>query len=554
MKHSNIIHLCGHSVVIRVALCLFGLSMFQWIEAENSKNKRLKADEMIYLVHADELRYDQFGPTGDAQIVKGRVHFTHQGSSLWCDSAYFYQTSNSVKAFGNVRYVKGKELSLKADRAAYDGMRQLLEARKNVVLHHSGKTLYTDSLDYDRFNDYAYFFEGGRLIDGKDRLVSDWGDYNLKTREATFWYNVRMKSANRTITTDELHYDTRQSKAHVVGPSTIVQNGSIIHTSDAYFNSKTDKAEMYGRSTVTEKDKEITGDSLYYNKRTGLARGLGNVVYVDKLNKNELTGQRLFYNEKTGYGFATGRALVKDYSQRDTLYLHADSMKLFTFHLNTDSMYRKVHGFNHVKIYRKDVQAICDSLVFSSKDSCITMYHDPIAWSGDRQILGEVIKIYMNDSTVREAHVINQALSVERIPQQKYFNQLSSKEISAYFTDGKIRRTVASGNAKAIFYPVDDKDSTLQGHIYIETDTIKMYISPERRLERIWTPKNTGVMLPMTQIPASKLKLPEFAWFEELRPTDPQDVFVWRGKGEDNALKIIKRHQAPLQNLADTTP
>ena len=83
MKHSNIIHLCGHSVVIRVALCLFGLSMFQWIEAENRKNKRLKADEMIYLVHADELRYDQFGPTGDAQIVKGRVHFTHQGSSLW---------------------------------------------------------------------------------------------------------------------------------------------------------------------------------------------------------------------------------------------------------------------------------------------------------------------------------------------------------------------------------------------------------------------------------------------------------------------------------------
>ena len=81
-----------------------------------------------------------------------------------------------------------------------------------------------------------------------------------------------------------------------------------------------------------------------------------------------------------------------------------------------------------------------------------------------------------------------------------------------------------------------------------------MYISPERRLEKIWTPKNTGVMLPMTQIPASKLKLPEFAWFEELRPTDPQDVFVWRGKGEDNALKIIKRHQAPLQNLAETTP
>lgn len=546
MNFSGIIrYICGHRTIIVVTLCLFELCLVSRSIAGTGK----KADEKVYLVHADELRYDQYGPIPDAQIVKGRVHFTHKGSSLWCDSAYFYQQSNSVKAFGHVRYVQGKEVSLKADRAAYDGIRQLLEARNNVVLTHGNKILYTDSLDYDRFNDYAYFFEGGRLVDGKDRLVSDWGDYNLKTREATFWYNVKMRSGDRTVTTDELHYDTQKSLAHVIGPSKIIQNGSVINTSDGYFDSKSDRAEMYSRSTVVDKDKEITGDSLFYNKRTGLARGLGNVIYVDKRNRNQLTGQRLIYNEKTGYGFATGHALVKDYSQEDTLYMHADSMKVYTFNINTDSMYRKVHCFNHVKVYRQDIQAICDSLVFNSQDSCMTMYRDPIAWTGTRQILGEIIKVYMNDSTVREAHVINQALSVERIPGEKYFNQLSSKEISGYFIKGKIRRVFASGNAKAIFYPIDDKDSTLQGHIYIETDTIKMFISPERQLEKIWTPKNTGVMLPMTQIPAEKLKLPEFAWFEELRPTDPEDVFYWRGKDEGSALKVIKRHEAPLQKI-----
>ena len=546
MNFSGIIrYICGHRTIIVVTLCLFELCLVSRSIAGTGK----KADKKVYLVHADELRYDQYGPVPDAQIVKGRVHFTHKGSSLWCDSAYFYQQSNSVKAFGHVRYVQGKEVSLKADRAAYDGIRQLLEARNNVVLTHGNKILYTDSLDYDRFNDYAYFFEGGRLVDGKDRLVSDWGDYNLKTREATFWYNVKMRSGDRTVTTDELHYDTQKSLAHVIGPSKIIQNGSVINTSDGYFDSKSDRAEMYSRSTVVDKDKEITGDSLFYNKRTGLARGLGNVIYVDKRNRNQLTGQRLIYNEKTGYGFATGHALVKDYSQEDTLYMHADSMKVYTFNINTDSMYRKVHCFNHVKVYRQDIQAICDSLVFNSQDSCMTMYRDPIAWTGTRQILGEIIKVYMNDSTVREAHVINQALSVERIPGEKYFNQLSSKEISGYFIKGKIRRVFASGNAKAIFYPIDDKDSTLQGHIYIETDTIKMFISPERKLEKIWTPKNTGVMLPMTQIPAEKLKLPEFAWFEELRPTDPEDVFYWRGKDEGSALKVIKRHEAPLQKI-----
>jgi lipopolysaccharide export system protein LptA len=535
-----------------MVLCLFGLSLFQTIGAAGRKGKRMSMDERVYLVHADILKFDQFGPNPDAQIVKGRVHFTHQGASLWCDSAYFFQESNSVKAFGHVRYVQGRELSLRANRASYDGMRQLLEARNNVVLHHGNKVLYTDSLDFDRFNSYAYFFEGGRLVDGKDRLSSDWGDYNTKTREAVFWYNVRMHSSNRIITTDELHYDTKKSIAHVVGPSKIIQKGSVIKTTDAYFNSKTDKAEMYSRSTVTDKNKEITGDSLFYNKRTGLARGYGNVIYVDKKNKNQLLGHRLVYNEKTGRGWATGHALAKEYSQKDTLYMHADSMKVYTFNINTDSVYRKVHCFKHTKVFRNDVQAICDSLVYNSKDSCMTMYKDPIAWNTNRQILGEVIKVYLQDSTVREAQVIGQALSIELMPDQKHYNQLSSKVITTYFVKGNVRRVVASGNVKTIYYPVDDKDSTLQGLVYTETDTMKMYISPERKLQKIWTPKNESVMYPMTQIPPNKYKLPEFAWFDNLRPTGPDDVFLWRGKGDNNKLKPVNRKRAPLQHIDNT--
>ena len=165
------------SMILGMMLCLLWCFLPLKSYADGTKKPTEKPGDRVFLIHADELRYDQFGPVPDAQIVKGRVQFQHNGATLWCDSAYFYQQSNSVKAFGHVRYVQGKGLSMTAERAAYDGMRQLLQARKNVVLRHGRQTLYTDSLDYDRFNDYAYFFEGGRLVDGKDRLVSDWGDY-----------------------------------------------------------------------------------------------------------------------------------------------------------------------------------------------------------------------------------------------------------------------------------------------------------------------------------------------------------------------------------------
>ena len=490
-----------------------------------------------------------FGPNPGAQIVKGNVHFSHQGAQLWCDSAYFYQESNSVKAFGHVRYQQGKNMRLRAERASYDGQAQLLEARKNVVLNHGKQVLYTDSLDYDRLYDYAYFFDGGRLVDGKDNLSSDWGEYSTKTHDATFYYNVRMRNGNRLIETDTLHYNTENKIAHITGPSKINQNGSIINTEDGFFNTTTDKAELYGRSTIVDANRTITGDSLYYNRKTGLAQGYGNVIYVDSKNKNTLTCERMNYNEKTGFGWATGKAVAKDYSQKDTLYVHADSMKIYTYNINTDSLYRVVHCFDHVKAYRIDAQAICDSMVITTKDSCMTMYRDPIVWNGDRQILGEVIKGYMSDSTIRDAHVIGQALSVELMYDKKHYNQISSKVMDAYFENGNIRRTVASGNVKSIYYPVDDQDSSLIGLNYLESDTIKMYMDENRKLERIWVPKPKGTTYPMTQIPAGKEKLLEFAWFEDLRPTDPIDILEWRGKGDGQGLKEIKRHDAPLQRL-----
>ena len=500
-------------------------------------------------MHADQLSYDVYSAVPDAQILRGKVHFTHAGSQLTCDSAYFYQESNSVEAFGHVHFRQGDTLSLTCNYADYNGADQMMHARHNVVLKHRTQTLYTDSLDYDRIYNLAYFFEGGKLVDGKDRLVSDWGAYSTATRQASFYYGVEMYSGKNHITTDTLHYDTRTSVAHVVGPSTITSKGSIIHTSDAYLNSHTDQSQLFGRSTIVDKDKSITGDSLYHNSKTGLNEGFGNVVYIDKENKNELRAQHVFYNEQTGYGYATNRALMLDYSQKDTLWMHADSLKIYTHNIGTDSVYRKVHAFAHVRAYRQDLQAVCDSLVFNSQDSCMTMYRDPIAWNYNRQLLGEVMKIYMNDSTVRKAEIIGQALSVEKVDDKNHYNQVSSTRMNAYFNDGAMRRADAIGSVKTVFYNTDNKDSVLTELNYLETDTMRMYMSPTRQLEKIWASKSVGTMYPITQIPPYKYRLPEFAWFDYVRPTDKDDVFNWRGKKAGSELKAVRRREAPIRSF-----
>ena len=528
-------YLSGHRIQLAVVLCLFGLCVAQSRKVAKGRH-RPKTDERVYLKHADMLRFNQYGEHAGAQILNGNVAFLHKGALLTCDSAYFYQESNSFKAFGHVKMRQGDTLSLTSDYAFYDGDNQMAEARHNVLLRHRGTKLYTDSLNYDRLYNIGYFFEGGKMVDRNNVLVSDWGEYDTETRKAVFNYNVNLRNPKFTLTTDTLHYDTRTSLANIVGPSVIRSKESVIHTSDGYYNTNTGRARLYGRSTMSNKGKEITGDSLFYDEKRGISQGYRNVIYKDTQKKNELHCNYLWYNEKNGFAFATENPV------------HSDTIKVITYHLNTDSVYRTAHCYNKVRAFRNDVQAVCDSLVYNTKDSCMTMYRDPIAWSGDRQLLGEEIQVFMKDSTIDRAHIINQALTAELMPDKEHYQQLSSKEMFAYFTKGQITQTEAIGNVRSIYYPVDDKDSTLMGLVYIETDTMKMFMR-DRQLQKIWTSKTDGTWYPMTQIPPERYKLDGFTWFDYIRPINKDDIYEWRGKKDGTQLKNITRHAAPLQHI-----
>ena len=418
----------GHRVILIITLCLFVVCWMSGAKrpAKRGRAKKTTTDTKVYLQHANELTYDIYGKHPDAQFVKGNVAFLHKGARLTCDSALYYQQTNSFEAFGHVRMKQGDTLTLTSEYAYYDGNDEMCEVRRNVILTHRKMKLYCDSLNYDRMYSIGYFFEGGKLIDGDTRLTSDWGQYNSSDRQAVFYYNVKLKNSNSLTEGDTLYYDTKTSKAHVVGPSKITMKDDVIITEDGYYDSHADKTELFSRSTVQRRDgKTITADSLYHDSKTGISEGFSNVIFNDTANKSRFTGDYVYYDENTGCGYATRKAVAMDYSHGDTLYAHGDTMRLVTYNHDTDSAYRKVFAYPHVRVYRNDVQAVCDSMVMNSLDSVLTMYKDPILWSDGRQILGEEIRAYMADSTIRFAHVIGQALSVEMLPDTVHYNQVS---------------------------------------------------------------------------------------------------------------------------------
>lgn len=533
-----------HRALLGVVFCLLFFCLLAQQPQKSAAPVTTKS--RVFLLHADVLTKSSDNPDPDAQVLIGNVRFRHDSVYMYCDSACFFERRNAFEAFDNVKMVQGDTLFLYGDYLYYDGNTQLACVRYNVRMENDTITLLTDSLNYDRMANVGYFFEGGTLMDGENTLNSSWGEYSPETKTAVFNYDVKLVNPKFTLTSDTLRYSTATEVANIVGPSNIDNGKNHIYSDLGYYTTTTGQAELLNRSVWTNDGRRLTGDSLFYDRGLAYGEAFGNVVFTDEVNKNMLTGEYCYYSDSLAFGYCTDKALAIDYSQGDSLFLHADTLKLFTFNDKTDSIYRETHAYHKVRVFRKDIQAVCDSMVFSSKDSCLRMYHDPVLWNQQQQLLGEEIYVYMNDSTVERANIHNQALSVEHVDSTMY-NQVKGKDINAYFQAGELYRVDAIGSVKLVFFPME-KDSTVLLMNVSTTSELNVYVA-NRKMERmVMKPAAEGTMYPLYDTPAKERFLDTFAWLEDIRPKNKDDVFVWQAKSADQQLKKSTRGGVVLPN------
>ena len=525
-----------HRFLLTGLLCLFGICL---LSAQDKQKQPEKKKTRVDLLHAEEAQADKI-LLPDVQILIRSVKLRHDSMYMYCDSALIYEKTNSVEAFGNVRMEQGDTLFIYGDYLYYDGMSQLAMLRENVRMINRNTVLTTDSLNYDRLYNLGYYFDGGTLTDEENVLTSEWGEYSPATKISVFNHDVKLVNPKFVLTSDTLKYSTDTKIATILGPSDIVSDKNHIYSERGIYNTTTEQAELLDRSVLTNEGKKLTGDSIFYDRVLGYGEAFDNVQMNDTINRNMLTGNYCFYNEITGSALATQRAVAIDYSQGDSLFMHGDTLRLITYHINTDSMFREMRVYHKVRAYRTDVQAVCDSLVYNSKDSCMTMYTDPILWHGSQQLLGEEIKVYMNDSTIDWAHIINQALAVEQ-KDSVHYNQVTGKEMKGFFVGGDMRQVDVNGNVLVVFYPIEDKDSTMIGLNYSEGSFLRMLLKERRMEQGAFIGKANGTLYPMDQIPADKYKLPPFVWFDYIRPRNKEDIFEWRGKRAGEQLQKSDR-------------
>ncbi len=475
---------------------------------------------VIHVENADSIDF-QKDSNPDIYVLRGNVVFRHDSTYMYCDSSYLYNKNNSLEAFDNVRIEQGDTLFIYGDYLFYDANTTIAKLRNNVRMENKGVTLFTDSFNYDRNKDIGYFFEGGIIIDSLNQLSSVFGQYSPNTKIAHFQYDVRLKNPNFTLTSDTLDYSTDTKIATILGPSVIQSDSGTIYSSLGWYNTETEESMLFERSTVVSQDKNkfITADSLFYNRLTGHGEAFHNMVVNDTAKKVLITGHYGYFNEKTEYAFATDSAQAIEYSQGDSLYIHGDTIKMNTIGKND----REIKAYYGVRIFRSDMQGVCDSMQFNTRDSMLYLCKEPILWNTNYQLTGDTIVLFFNDSTVEKAHTKNYAFAMEQVD-STYFNQMKGRDLVAYFEGGEITKVDVSGNAETIYYPLDN--GAFVGRNKTESSFFSITIRNRKPIKIVTWPASNGTILPLPDLTPESKFLKDFYNYDYLRPIDKNDIFV----------------------------
>ena len=320
------------------------------IQPELPSTNRYQEDK-IFLEYADSLyKQTHKRDTIEKQILKGNVKFRQADMWMYCDSAYYYPEENSLDAFSNVRMEQGDTLFVYADQLFYNGDTHLAKlkngpTRSKVTLINNDVTLTTDSLDYDMNIDLGWYTRWGTIDDKVNTLTSLYGEYSPATKRAEFFTDVELVNSKDgfVMLTDTLYYSTETHIAEIESRTIIQGENDTIITNLATYYTDSGNADLLSRSLIIHRDSTgnvttLEGDSIIYDNATRVSRAYmfqdpfkrsAPMVITDTAQKTTLIGGFGIYNDSTKEALATIYPLLMEYSQNDTIFLRADTIKTY---------------------------------------------------------------------------------------------------------------------------------------------------------------------------------------------------------------------------------
>jgi lipopolysaccharide export system protein LptA len=503
----------------------------------------------IIIEHADFFNKDD-EKIPDAVLLQGNVRVNHEGVVFTCNKAYVFEKENYLKAFGEVQMVQGDTLFLNSKYAEYSGDVKKAFATGNVIMRSPESTLVTDTINFDRNTQEAFYNSLG-IITNKDNILrSKAGKYYANEKKFKFTTAVSLTNPKYVIKSNHLDYYTNSGHSYLFGPSTITSKENFIYTEKGFYDTKKNFAYFRRKSYIKYEDRRIEGDSLYYDRNREFASATNNVKITDTINKGLIKGHyaEIYRNLKTEKDsmMITKRAVAITLVDKDSMYVHGKKMII-----TGKTGERIVRAYNNVRFYKTDMSGKCDSIHSDQKTGLTKLIKNPILWNYENQMTGDIMHLIGNKQTEKldSLKVLNNAFIISKDTLSTGYNQVKGQNLYGKFEDNKLREVDIIKNTEVIYYMRNDNQELI-GINKSVCSKINMLLD-KNTIETITNYNQIdGDIYPESDLPENARKLRGFIWRGDERIKTKEDIFPV----EENEIDAIIKATTIKDRVNDNIP
>lgn len=546
LRQENTIVFCDTAILDRDDARLIGNVLI-----EQGDSVRVYSDSALYF--GNTRQSDLFGQVvlinGRQELFTNRLHYdlanklatytegatlTNGKSQLTSTRGYYHVNEKMVYFKGDV-LATDPEFTLRTDTMAFNTETQMVRFVAPTLISQQNSKVYCESGFYDIENNFAVFDGNPQYERDGQRGRSRKMRYDGSTKEYILEGEAHIEepAAARIVDAEVIRYNTETEKAVFVGDVHYRDSTQTITGHDVRYDSRNKQYQLTGRGRISDPPNIIEADSINFNNELGNGLALGNVIWQDTASDYTLLAHRMDYNKVSDYlhaygafgdAGAAGRPLMKSLIDNDTLYMSADTLTSYKPDSALDA--RLLLAYRDVRIFKKDLQAVCDSLTYHSGDSIFHFFKLdtlPLIWSDTSQFSADTIMLHMRDGKVDQIRLRQNALVVNS-EDERMFNQIKGRNNTVFFADNQARQMLVEGNAQALYYALDDKRAYV-GVNETECSEMRLFFENNQITDIRFYTQPKGKFIPMKQAgTAETKKLEGFFWEKGRRPRSVQGI------------------------------
>ncbi len=451
-----------------------------------------------YLKGKTEAQADTITYNGklDQVTLKGDTLRSRYVSDL--DTAYakviFFDQKNDVFKLTTNAWYKGEKNEVQGENVYYDKKTDKFNVTGRSKVSDAPTIIEADSLDYNKLIKYGK--ADGHVI---------WRDTSAKTAIIADHVLYRgaesfMKATNdtgRPLFTTEIDGDTLFLKADTLKSFRIVKERIIVPDKNAARKAKRDGKKNSKTDTRASEINPNNPEQQLDSLKTDIAVNM----VSDSMAISDTTG--MISKDST-------TAIKEKNMQTDTIFTGImDTIDYFI-------------AYPNVRIFKSDMQAVCDSLVYNKRDSIFTFYKNPFVWSDSSQIAGDTIEILLKSKKIDKLTVTSQSTIISS-EDLLFFNQIKGDFVEAFFRESKIYRLDVDGSAQVVYY-MTDKEKAYTGVNTTEAANMSFFLKDNKitDIHNYREPKSR--VMPIKNTDHEALKVKGFKWNLAARPKGLKDL------------------------------